>query len=299
MAAATTPADLTITPRDLKLDRTTSNARWWHGGDPIATAYFNALSAAFPQGETFFIESVRRYRDAVEEPLRQQITAFVQQESMHTREHVVFNRLLKGAGYDMTAMDAETRRRVDEARARPPVVQLALTVALEHFTAIMAHSLLTEAQPLPGAPDEVVRLWQWHAIEEIEHKAVAHDTFVAATKHMSSLRRWALRCQIMALVSLQFWYSNFQRMADFFRQDGINTPGTWWRVAKYLLVKPGMMRRIFWDYLRFYRPGFHPWHRDDRKLIGRIERQLKLADAAVSQVAFIATIDVGLKENNQ
>ena len=271
-----TPADLTITPRDLRVDRNTRNARWWHGGDPVATAYFNALSAAFPQGETFFIESVRRYRDSVHEPLRQQIAAFVQQEAMHTREHVVFNKLLRIAGYDLTAMDAETRRRVDEARNRPHLVQLALTVALEHFTAIMAHSLLTEREPLPGAPEEVVRLWQWHAIEEIEHKAVAYDTYLAVTQHMSGLRRWALRCHVMALVSVQFWYSNFQRMADFFRQDGMNTPHTWWRVAKYLLVKPGMMRRIFWDYLRFFGPGFHPWHRDDRKLIARIETQLTL-----------------------
>jgi len=276
MTAVTTPADLTITPRDLKVDRNTRNARWWHGGDPVATAYFNALSAAFPQGETFFIESVRRYRDSVHEPLRQQIAAFVQQEAMHTREHVVFNKLLRTAGYDLTAMDAETRRRVDEARNRPHLVQLALTVALEHFTAIMAHSLLTEREPLPGAPEEVVRLWQWHAIEEIEHKAVAYDTYLAVTQHMSGLRRWALRCHVMALVSVQFWYSNFQRMADFFRQDGMNTPHTWWRVAKYLLVKPGMMRRIFWDYLRFFGPGFHPWHRDDRKLIARIETQLTL-----------------------
>jgi predicted metal-dependent hydrolase len=277
--SAATPADLTITPRDLKVDRNTRNARWWHGGDPVATAYFNALSAAFPQGETFFIESVRRYRDAVHEPLREQIAAFVQQESMHTREHVVFNKLLRTAGYDTTAMDAETRRRVDEARARPPVVQLALTVALEHFTAIMAHSLLTEREPLPGASEDIVRLWQWHAIEEIEHKAVAYDTFVAVTQHMRPLRRWLLRCHVMGLVSLQFWYSNFERMADFFRQDGINTPRTWWRVAKYLLVKPGMMRRIFRDYLRFYRPGFHPWHRDDRPLIAEVERKLALRSA--------------------
>jgi predicted metal-dependent hydrolase len=271
-----TPADLTITPRDLRVDRNTRNARWWHGGDPIATAYFNALSAAFPQGETFFIESVRRYRDSVHEPLRQQIAAFVQQEAMHTREHVVFNKLLRTAGYDLTAMDAETRRRVDEARGRPPVVQLALTVALEHFTAIMAHSLLTEREPLPGASEEIVRLWQWHAIEEIEHKAVAYDTFLAVTQHMSGLRRWLLRCHVMGLVRLQIWYSNFQRMADFFRQDGMNTPRTWLRVAAYLLVKPGMFRRIFWDYLRFFAPGFHPWHRDDRRLIAAIERQLAL-----------------------
>ncbi len=173
MTAVTTPADLTITPRDVRLDRERPSERWWHGGDPIATAYFNALSAAFPQGETFFIEAVRRYRDQIEGPLKEQITAFVQQESMHTREHVVFNKLIKGAGYDLTVMDAETRRRVEEARAESPVVQLAITTALEHFTAIMARSLITEASPLPGAPDEVRRLWLWHAIEEIEHKAVA------------------------------------------------------------------------------------------------------------------------------
>jgi predicted metal-dependent hydrolase len=105
-------------------------------------------------------------------------------------------------------------------------VQLALTVALEHFTAIMAYSLLTEREPLPGAPEEIVRLWQWHAIEEIEHKAVAYDTFLAVTQNMSGLKRWLLRCHVMGLVSVQFWYSNFQRMADFFRQDGINTPRT-------------------------------------------------------------------------
>ena len=280
MTAVTTPADLTITPRDLKVDRNTRNARWWHGGDPIATAYFNALSAAFPQGETFFIESVRRYRDQVDEPLREQIAAFVQQEAMHTREHVVFNKLIKDAGYDTSTMDAETRRRVNLARERPPVVQLAITVALEHFTAIMAHTLLKDDQPLPGASPDIVRLWQWHAIEEVEHKAVAFDTFVAATKHMSSLRRYLLRCQIMLLISIQFWYSNFQRMADFFRQDGMNTAGTWWRVAKYLLVSPGMFRKIFIPYLGFYRPGFHPWAHDDRALIGDVEKRLALEPPA-------------------
>ena len=177
-------------------------------------------------------------------------------------------------------MDAATRHRVDLARARPPVVQLAITVALEHFTAIMAHSLLTEANPMPGTPPEMLRLWQWHAIEEVEHKAVAYDTFLAATREMSSLRRWALRCQIMALISLQFWYTNFQRMADFFRQDQMNTPRTWWRVAKYLLIRPGMMRRIFWSYVAFYLPGFHPWRHDDRRLIADIESRLGLARTA-------------------
>jgi hypothetical protein len=271
-----TPADLTITPRDLRLDRNASNARWWHGGDPVATAYFNALSASFPQGETFFIDAVRRYWARSDGKLQEQIEAFIQQEAAHTREHVAFNRLIKAAGYDTTAMDAETRRRLDIARSRHPVVQLAITVALEHFTAIMAHSLLTEKNPLPGAPGEVLRLWQWHAIEEVEHKAVAYDTFLAVTRDMSAFKRWALRCQVMVLIGLQFWYSNFQRMADFFRQDGINTPRTWWRVFKYLWLKPGMMRRIFLPYLNFFRPGFHPWDHNDRPLIQQFEQRLRL-----------------------
>ena len=276
-----TPADLTITPRDLRLDRNATHTRWWHGGDPVATAYFNALSASFPQGETFFIDAVRRYWDRTDGTLQEQIHAFIQQEAAHTREHVAFNRLIKAAGYDTTAMDAETRRRLDIARSRHPVVQLAITVALEHFTAIMAHSLLTEKNPLPGAPIEVLRLWQWHAIEEVEHKAVAFDTFLAVTHEMSSFRRWALRCQVMVLISLQFWYSNFERMADFFRQDGINTPRTWWRVFKHLWFEPGMMRRIFLPYLNFFRPGFHPWDHNDRPLIKQFEQRLLLADNVV------------------
>lgn len=271
MATAATPADLTITSRKLNVARDTVNPRWWHGGDPVATAFFNSLSATFPQGETFFIESVRRFRDQADPRLQEQIAEFVKQEAMHTREHVAFNHLVKAAGYDTAAMDAYTRYRIGTARARHPIAQLAVTVALEHFTAIMAHSLLAEADPLPGAPPDIVRLWQWHAIEEVEHKAVAFDTYLAATRNLSGLRRYQIRCQVMLLVGFQFWHSNFRHMADFFRQDGINTPRTWWRVIRFLLVRPGMLRRIFRPYLSFYRHDFHPWLHDNRELIGAIE----------------------------
>src|ERR1043165_493778 len=99
MPTASTPIDLKITSRPLQIDRQALGTRWWHGGDPVATAFFNALSAAFPQGETFFIESVRRYREQADPVLREQIAGFAQQEAMHTREHLAFNRLIKEAGY--------------------------------------------------------------------------------------------------------------------------------------------------------------------------------------------------------
>ncbi len=65
-------------------------------------------------------------------------------------------------------------------------------------------------------------------------------------------------------------------MAVFLRQDSMITPRTWWRVAKYLLIKPGMLRRIAPSYLSYYRPNFHPWDHDDRDLVAATERRLGL-----------------------
>jgi predicted metal-dependent hydrolase len=57
MSKATTPADLTITPRDLRFGRGNVMRRWWLNDDPYATAFYNALSVTFPKGEGFFVDS--------------------------------------------------------------------------------------------------------------------------------------------------------------------------------------------------------------------------------------------------
>ena len=54
-----TPADLEITVRDARFGREQKPGRWWLGGDPIGTAWHNALSATFPRGEAMFIEALR------------------------------------------------------------------------------------------------------------------------------------------------------------------------------------------------------------------------------------------------
>ena len=90
-ARTVTPQDLTITPRDRKFVREERPARWWNGGAPVATALYNALSATFPEGEAFFVESVRRYRDGAPPKLAQEIKAFTTQEAIHSREHAAFN----------------------------------------------------------------------------------------------------------------------------------------------------------------------------------------------------------------
>jgi predicted metal-dependent hydrolase len=275
MSNTTTPADLAIRPRDLKFNRGDAGTRWWLGGDPIGSAFFNALSVSFPQGEAFFIEAVRHYRATVQGPLQEQVALFIKQEVLHSREHVVFNRLLTAAGYDVTGMEQRLRENIEFARQQPPLAQLAITVALEHFTAIMARDLLEHPATLAVAAPEAQKLWRWHALEEIEHKSVAFDTYLAATAKLSGFTRWSIRVRTMFFVSLQFWWYNFQRMAGFFRQDGMNTVGTWLKVLRYLFLKPGILRRIIPAYLQFFAPGFHPWKHDERALLAATEQSLK------------------------
>lgn len=142
MAKAKTPYDLTITPRDLRFGREGGYRRWWLNDDPIATAFYNALSVTFPKGEGFFIDSVRRYRDAVPPRLAAEIRAFVKQEAIHTREHVAFNRHVTEQGYDTSRLDARIDHELSITKGRPPIANLAATMCLEHFTAILAHELI-------------------------------------------------------------------------------------------------------------------------------------------------------------
>ncbi|MDX3900671.1 MAG: metal-dependent hydrolase [Sphingobium sp.] len=261
-----TPDDLTINPRDRRFDRSGS-ARHWVGGDPVATAFFNALSITFPRGEAYFIDSVRAFRDDVPPRLAGEIAAFTKQEVLHSREHLAFNRQVTDHGYDVGLLDEDVTRLLDLARSRPPIVRLAATMALEHFTAILAHELLRDPRHLERADAEAAALWRWHAVEEIEHKGVAYDTWLHATRDWSRGRRWRLKALMMLIVTKNFLHHRSRGMLELLRQDGITGLRAGMRLAAYALVRPGMVRAVARPWLAYFLPGFHPWKVDDRHLI--------------------------------
>ncbi|MCW4463028.1 metal-dependent hydrolase [Sphingomonas sp. BT-65] len=277
MANAKTPADLTINPRDRRFGRGQRQARLWLGGDAAGTAFYNALSVTFPKGEAFFIEAVKAFRAGVDDKLAREIKAFTIQEVVHSREHVAFNKRVLDHGYDISRLEARVDEVMAIARARPPIVQLAATMALEHYTAILAAELLRNPRHLAGADAESRELWRWHALEEIEHKGVAYDTWLHATRGMSRWRRWKIKALTMLLVSTNFWAHRIEGTLDLMAQDGV----TGWRaklmLAKYLLVSPGIVTRMVPAWLTYFLPGFHPWNHDDRVLIQRVESEYEAA----------------------
>ena len=151
---APTPSDLEITVRDERFNRTVTPRRWW-AGDAFGTAWHNALSATFPRGEAFFIEAVKAHREGADPKLETEIRAFVKQEINHTREHIAFNRLAEDAGYDIKKIDKRVEEMLAMTKGRPVIVNLAATMALEHYTAMMAAEFLANPKHFENADPEV------------------------------------------------------------------------------------------------------------------------------------------------
>ena len=269
--ASVTPADLTIIPRDRRFGRDEATPRHWLGGDPVGSALYNALSATFPLGEAFFVESVRAFREGVPAGLAEDIKNFTTQEVVHSREHLAFNRRAADAGYDISKLEQRVSERLAITRDKPPVVSLAATMALEHFTAILAHALLADPRHLANADPASAELWRWHASEEIEHKGVAYDTWLHATKGWTRRKRFEVKATVMMLVTRNFIVDRTAGALELLRQDGITGVRAWARLLWFQWVAPGMFRKIFGAWAKFFLPGFHPWNEDDRALIREYE----------------------------
>ena len=260
-----------LTVRDRRFARSPAPggvlARHWLANDPVASAWFTALSASFPRGEAMFIDAVKAHRDGVPEDLAAQIRDFIRQEVNHSREHLAFNRAATDRGYDLAAIDARVAALVGMTQDLPPLVQLTITCALEHFTAMFAHEFLKHPEQFGKAEGDLAELWRWHAVEEIEHKAVAFDTWVHSTRNLPRPRRWLMRAVVMGDVTCRFLYNRSVDALELLAQDGITGWRARWRLLHYLTVRPGILRKLVPAWLAWFRPGFHPWQVDDRDLI--------------------------------
>lgn len=268
-----TPDDLTITPRDRRFGRDAGHqpGKYWQNGDPIATAFYNSLSLTFPRGEAFFIESVKAYRDIAPKKLQNEIRAFIQQEVIHSREHLALNRRVEESGYDVSRIETRITESLNMTKGRPKITNLAATMILEHFTAIMAQQFIADNRHWEDSDEETANLWRWHALEEIEHKGVAYDTWLHATRAWPRWQRWKVKTLMMLVITRNFWGNRWRDTLDLLAQDGTSGWKVKLKLLHFLLVKPGIARGIILPWCKFFLPGFHPWNEDDRHLIDLAE----------------------------
>lgn len=257
-----TSAANAITPRErLDFDMEGDIPKYWLDNDPFKSRYFDAMSTIFPEGERFFIACVRDFRDQISDPaMQQQVKDFIRQEAQHGMVHTSYNNRLKSQGIDVDMLE---RLQHDFSfnvirKYLPKAHTLAVTAASEHMTAIMAHSFFDNKDILARADRRIRAMYAWHAMEEIEHKAVAFDVMQKVAKVGYLRRVWTMfEVSIIFQVHVML-VTNYMLKRDgfgFFKRAGLWAKGLWWLFGYKGLYSP-MVRHYF----KYYKPGFHPWH---------------------------------------
>lgn len=268
------PNHVEVKPRRMSFPFSRLRAKFFFDDNPLLSTFFTALSATFPPGEAEFIASVRLFRDKVkDEKLLEQIRGFIGQEGHHSLQHHLANEHLKSLGLDAPRLEKhlerDIKRMTSAGRRSNPKVRLAITVSMEHLTAIMAEHLLRNPEVIGTLDSSIQDLLYWHAVEEIEHKAVAFDVYQQCVGNEDMLHR-AMRiatfmfiARISAyMVALLWWTRTIPGFKDMRAFYG------------FLFGDKGMISSIRKPYLQFFKPGFHPWDRDDSDLIEKWKKQL-------------------------
>jgi predicted metal-dependent hydrolase len=234
-------------------------------GDLVMSHLIAYLSGTFPEGEEFFVRSVKRFADRIADPdLKRRVQGFVGQELTHGREHRILNERLHAMGYRTDRVELVTKRVLSwYERVLAPQTCLAVTAALEHFTAVAAETLLTDerAQALLGET-EVRSMLLWHAVEESEHRSVAFDVFRAVG---GSERR---RITAMRVITITFTTSIIVSTIISLLQDrAAYNPIRTVRSFAALRHSPFLTREVLHRLNQYGRTGFHPDDVDNTALL--------------------------------
>lgn len=246
---------------------------YWMQGSAGLTHFMTALSALFPAGEKFFIDSVRavRYHPAIKDnqELQKEISAFIGQEAMHTQEHVGFNASAQKYSHDVERLDRYTDKVIQGARkvfagvGKPfgitqEMVDLTATTALEHFTATIATQLLRNSHIQELMSDDTMKtMWLWHAIEENEHKAVAYDVFEGVFGQ--GTKAYLLRTSSLVAAMLTLFVVQNYFLFRLLKEDKQLNLEAFKAIYTYAYSpSKGIITGMGREMLAYFRPGFHP-----------------------------------------
>lgn len=258
-------ASVGIPPRNLKFQHDyLSSQRYPVAGNPFATAVIGVLSGIFPPGERFFVESVRHFRDRITDPeLQAKVSGFIGQEALHGREHERLNEIFQASGLRVDIAERAVTLGLQVLTRFSPEQQLACTILMEHFTAIFGETFLRDRRFREQLDPEALKLWTWHALEELEHKSVAYDVY---TQVSNSYR---LKVQAVPLVLVTVLPAILGSLVAILAKDGQlkrHLLPAHARGAAMFFGRHGLFRYMPRRLPHFLQRHFHPDQDDTRAL---------------------------------
>lgn len=272
-------ASVGIPPRQMEFPRPVQAARHaFFNQNLLASSLFVVFSGIFPPGERFFMESVRRFRDRIDDPvLKAKISGFMGQEALHGREHERLNAFFAERGIDVGMPERMIRFSLGLLEKLPARQQLACTTFMEHFTALLAEQWLTDDRFQKTSDPEMLKLWYWHALEELEHKSVAYDVFekVGGTRSERLLAGPLVVAALLPGVAFSWaWLVARDRERLNLHEHR--------RGLRELFGRRGFISSILPEMPDFVHPRFHPAHHDTTALENQWRERLFGAQGALN-----------------
>jgi hypothetical protein len=232
----------------------------WFKGNFLITHFVNSFHLIFPDGEKYFIRSVKAQEEFIHDPeLKKRVKAFIAQEVIHGNEHKTFWETLKKQGYDIDTFlnfyNSTTYEFLEPnlEKLLGTKHSLAVTVALEHFTASLAEFAFKDLNELEGVPENMRQMLLWHASEEIEHKSVAFDVLKEVdgsyALRMEGLIHATVTLSVYTIIGFALFI--FQEI----KKGTVISPFEFWEFFTHFLSLARAMRKEIAHYMR---PDFHP-----------------------------------------
>jgi len=267
------PASFPVRRMDYNFENT---PKYWCANDPAMTHYFTGLSTLFPEGESYFVRSVRELREhaKLNEALDREISAFIGQEAMHSKEHDAFHISAQKHGLNPESLEKITGivlKGLEKVFSKK--WNLLVTVGLEHYTAVLVVSMMETVNEY--MTDKTIRdLWLWHSVEETEHKAVAFDLYEYL--YGNGLNAYLPRVTIFTLsLILITGLSTIYQIVLMKRDKQLSNLKTWQNFFNFAAKQYKTFIPKFFEY---YRYDFHPNQTNEKNLVATTKIKLGIKD---------------------
>jgi predicted metal-dependent hydrolase len=252
----------------LRLDWAQELPKYYFDNSPFKTHLLNALSITFPDGEKFFIDSVKHYKDQITDPAQlEAVSVFIKQENWHRYVHQQYNRWLINQGFPAEYLEEISLKKLERTKEKiGRRGQLCVTASMEHVTSIFAEHMLTHHELLDSMHPHFRQVWIWHAIEELEHKSVAMDTLNAIGG--------GRRRQIMVLTTITFLGNIAKSTIILLKHDKQLYKWQTFKDACSLLFSPknGLIIKLALPWFTFMKKNFHPTQQDTTILLSQFSK---------------------------
>lgn len=267
----------------------------WHGDNAATTHLYNATSFGITVLEDIFIRLSRELLDDIRNPsVKKELRGFIGQEAHHSHSHHAFNDFLKSHGYDVDTYERFIDMLFGTLDKHTSVqTRLELCVAAEHYTAMFAHYGLKYRDELfKEAPAEIARLFEWHGLEELEHKAVLYNLYLSifGKDNQETVNTYLTRTGVFLVSTLLIgFYYGVAIPSLMLKDKKLFSVKDWFGFGKQFFVKPGIFFKGIPFYLSYFKFGFHPWQHDDSAMAKELLEQV--IDAEKFQAVHLALVE--------